>query len=615
MLTLTRAKPTKRSALRNAEYYDFQDVLDKLYADSEKGSQFKNLTELICSPENILLAFRNIKKNSGSKTAGVDKKTITHLQQWENEQLIAYIQKRLSNYIPQPVRRVEIPKGNGKTRPLGIPTIMDRLIQQCILQVLEPICEAKFFKRSNGFRPNRSAEHAISQSYKSIQGQNLHFVVDIDIKGFFDNVNHGKLLKQIWTLGIRDKRLICIISKMLKAEIDGEGVPEKGTPQGGLLSPLLSLIVLNELDWWVSSQWETFQPKNRSKNGWLQYAKKYTKLKSGFIVRYADDFKIMCSTYGEAQRFYHSTVDFLNKRLKLEISPEKSKVVNLKKNSSDFLGFKIKVIPKGRTKHGYVAKTDMNQKALKKAKTNLKLKVKDIARHTTGFNISRYNLTVIGMQNYYCIATNVYNNLTEVSYALLPTIRIRLRNIAKSVPFESTSSEFQSKTKGIRPKTKIVMIADNPLLPIQGVQHKNPMNFSQDICNFTKQGRNKVHEDVVVVTKEEIRALLENENPADSVEFNDNRISAYIAQQGNCYVMNRRGTPSTLICIHKSDKGDNLDRYSNLAFVEIPIAKAILTESADEAKSLLKGYVLNSQQKKKLNRIRTNYGYQTITGK
>ena len=112
-----------------------------------------------------------------------------------------------------------------------------------------------------------------------------------------------------------------------------------------------------------------------------------------------------------------------------------------------------------------------------------------------------------------------------------------------------------------------MMIADNPLLPIQGVQHKNPMNFSQDICNFTKQGRNKVHEDVVVVTKEEIRALLENENPTDSVEFNDNRISAYIAQQGNCYVMNRRGTPSTLICIHKSDKGDNLDRYSNLAFV------------------------------------------------
>ena len=605
--------------LRHAEYYGMQPVFDELYHRSLEGENFTDLMDLILSRDNILLAYRNIKANGGSYTAGTDNKNISDIgclpPETVAEKVRFIVTGSQHGYRPKPVRRKDIPKPNGKTRPLGIPCIWDRLVQQCILQVLEPICEPKFHNHSYGFRANRSAHHAVSRVTTLINLSKYHYCVDVDIKGFFDNVNHGKLLKQIWTLGIRDKRLICIISKMLKAEIDGEGVPEKGTPQGGLLSPLLSLIVLNELDWWVSSQWETFQPKNRSKNGWLQYAKKYTKLKSGFIVRYADDFKIMCSTYGEAQRFYHSTVDFLNKRLKLEISPEKSKVVNLKKNSSDFLGFKIKVIPKGRTKHGYVAKTDMNQKALRKAKTNLKLKVKDIARHTTGFNISRYNLTVIGMQNYYCIATNVYNNLTEVSYALLPTIRIRLRNIAKSVPFESTSSEFQSKTKGIRPKTKIVMIADNPLLPIQGVQHKNPMNFSQDICNFTKQGRNKVHDDVVVVTKEEIRELLENENPADSVEFNDNRISAYIAQQGNCYVMNRRGTPSTLICIHKSDKGDNLDRYSNLAFVEIPIAKAILTESADEAKSLLKGYVLNSQQKKKLNRIRTNYGYQTITGK
>ena len=92
-----------------------------------------------------------------------------------------------------------------------------------------------------------------------------YYCVDVDIKGFFDNVNHGKLLKQIWTLGIRDKRLLCIISKILKSEIEGEGIPDKGTPQGGLISPLLSLIVLNELDWWVSSQWETFTPNGVKK--------------------------------------------------------------------------------------------------------------------------------------------------------------------------------------------------------------------------------------------------------------------------------------------------------------------------------------------------------------
>ena len=603
----------KKNKLRYNEYYDMQHIYDELYAQSKNGNNFYKLLEIIGSEQNICLAYRNLKSNSGSKTAGTDGMTIDDIKQLSNAEIVATVRESLSSYRPKSVRRVFIPKaGSDKMRPLGIPCIWDRLVQQCILQVLEPICEPKFHNHSYGFRANRSAHHAVSRVTTLINLSKYHYCVDVDIKGFFDNVNHGKLLKQIWTLGIRDKRLICIISKMLKAEIDGEGVPEKGTPQGGLLSPLLSLIVLNELDWWVSSQWETFQPKNRSKNGWLQYAKKYTKLKSGFIVRYADDFKIMCSTYGEAQRFYHSTVDFLNKRLKLEISPEKSKVVNLKKNSSDFLGFKIKVIPKGKTKHGYVAKTDMNQKALKKAKTNLKLKVKDIVRHTTTFQIARYNLAVMGMQNYYCVATNIYNNLTEVSYALLPTTRVRFKKIAKLIPFETTSQDFQMKTTGIRPQTKIIMIADTPLLPINGVKHKNPLNFSQDICNFTEHGRSKIHEEIALVTKGEIRILLEYKDTTKSVEFNDNRISVFIAQQGNCYITNRRHSPTDMVCIYKNITETDRDKYQNLVFVEIPISKAILTESVQQAKMWLMNYGLSSQQKKKLNKIRANYGYQAI---
>ena len=538
----------KKDKLRYNEYYDMQHIYDELYAQSKNGNNFYKLLEIIGSEQNICLAYRNLKTNSGSKTAGTDGLTIDDIKHLCDEDIIMKVRSSLDNYQPKSVRRVFIPKsGSDKMRPLGIPCIWDRLVQQCILQVLEPICEPKFHNHSYGFRANRSAHHALGRVTSLINISKYHYCVDVDIKGFFDNVNHGKLLKQIWTLGIRDKRLICIISKMLKAEIDGEGVPEKGTPQGGLLSPLLSLIVLNELDWWVSSQWETFQPKHRNKNGWFQYAKKHTRLKSGFIVRYADDFKIMCSTYEEAQRFYHSTVDFLNKRLKLEISPEKSKVVNLKKNSSDFLGFKIKVIPKGKTKHGYVAKTDMNQKALKKAKTNLKLKVKDIVRHTTTFQIARYNLAVMGMQNYYCVATNIYNNLTEVSYALLPTTRVRFKKIAKLIPFETTSQDFQMKTTGIRPQTKIIMIADTPLLPINGVKHKNPLNFSQDICNFTEHGRSRIHEEIALVTKGEIRILLEYKDTTKSVEFNDNRISVFIAQQGNCYITNRRHSPTDMV--------------------------------------------------------------------
>lgn len=603
----------KKDKLRYNEYYDMQHIYDELYAQSKNGNNFYKLLEIIGSEQNICLAYRNLKTNSGSKTAGTDGLTIDDIKHLCDEDIIMKVRSSLDNYQPKSVRRVFIPKsGSDKRRPLGIPCIWDRLVQQCILQVLEPICEPKFHNHSYGFRANRSAHHALGRVTSLINISKYHYCVDVDIKGFFDNVNHGKLLKQIWTLGIRDKRLICIISKMLKAEIDGEGVPEKGTPQGGLLSPLLSLIVLNELDWWVSSQWETFQPKHRNKNGWFQYAKKHTRLKSGFIVRYADDFKIMCSTYEEAQRFYHSTVDFLNKRLKLEISPEKSKVVNLKKNSSDFLGFKIKVIPKGKTKHGYVAKTDMNQKALKKAKTNLKLKVKDIVRHTTTFQIARYNLAVMGMQNYYCVATNIYNNLTEVSYALLPTTRVRFKKIAKLIPFETTSQDFQMKTTGIRPQTKIIMIADTPLLPINGVKHKNPLNFSQDICNFTEHGRSRIHEEIALVTKGEIRILLEYKDPTKSVEFNDNRIAVFIAQQGNCYITNRRHSPTDMVCIYKNITETDRDKYQNLVFVEIPISKAILTESVQQAKMWLMNYGLSSQQKKKLNKIRANYGYQAI---
>ncbi|HBF8435711.1 TPA: group II intron reverse transcriptase/maturase [Clostridioides difficile] len=603
----------KKDKLRYNEYYDMQHIYDELYAQSKNGNNFYKLLEIIGSEQNICLAYRNLKTNSGSKTAGTDGLTIDDIKHLCDEDIIMKVRSSLDNYQPKSVRRVFIPKsGSDKMRPLGIPCIWDRLVQQCILQVLEPICEPKFHNHSYGFRANRSAHHALGRVTSLINISKYHYCVDVDIKGFFDNVNHGKLLKQIWTLGIRDKRLICIISKMLKAEIDGEGVPEKGTPQGGLLSPLLSLIVLNELDWWVSSQWETFQPKHRNKNGWFQYAKKHTRLKSGFIVRYADDFKIMCSTYEEAQRFYHSTVDFLNKRLKLEISPEKSKVVNLKKNSSDFLGFKIKVIPKGKTKHGYVAKTDMNQKALKKAKTNLKLKVKDIVRHTTTFQIARYNLAVMGMQNYYCVSTNIYNNLTEVSYALLPTTRVRFKKIAKLIPFETTSQDFQMKTTGIRPQTKIIMIADTPLLPINGVKHKNPLNFSQDICNFTEHGRSRIHEEIALVTKGEIRILLEYKDTTKSVEFNDNRISVFIAQQGNCYITNRRHSPTDMVCIYKNITETDRDKYQNLVFVEIPISKAILTESVQQAKMWLMNYGLSSQQKKKLNKIRANYGYQAI---
>ena len=214
-------KPKKVNNLRYAEYYDMQGTFDELFAKSKNGEVFGNLSELIFSRDNILLAYRNIKGNGGSVTPGTDGLTIRAVEKYTPEALVQKVRNIVRNYNPRAVRRKEIPKQSdpSKTRPLGIPCIWDRLIQQCILQVLEPICEAKFSENSYGFRPNRSCEHAVAAACKHMQLSHMQYVVELDIKGFFDNVDHSKLIKQMWGLGIQDKRLIYMIKRMLKARV------------------------------------------------------------------------------------------------------------------------------------------------------------------------------------------------------------------------------------------------------------------------------------------------------------------------------------------------------------------------------------------------------------
>jgi group II intron reverse transcriptase/maturase len=428
----TTEKALKKRKLRHAEYYDFQSVQDQLYADSLNGKVFTGLVDIITRPENIKLAYRNIKKNKGSMTAGTDGRTIKNIGGLDEEQLISLVQRKFKWYTPQSVKRVEIPKDNGKTRPLGIPTIMDRLIQQCVLQVLEPICEAKFHDHSYGFRPTRSQIQAIARVHQNTNVLQLRYVVDVDIKSFFDNVNHGKLLKQLWTLGIRDKKLLCIISTMLKAEVAGIGFPEKGTPQGGIISPLLSNVVLNELDWWIASQWEEFPTKHQykeqvNKGGGPRKGNKYralreTNLKEITCVRYADDFLIFTNSFQDAVKIFHATQNWLHDRLALEISLEKSKIINLKEDYADFLGFKFKVVKRGqkngkKSKYNYkrfrwTIESHIKDKALNKIVHNLRQIADELVRPRGGKGaeysaVCKYNAYLLGVHDYYKYATAV----------------------------------------------------------------------------------------------------------------------------------------------------------------------------------------------------------------
>jgi RNA-directed DNA polymerase len=609
----------KKDKLRFNEYYNMQNIFDELYHQSKNGNNFYKLMEIINLEQNIRLAFRNIRFNKGSKTAGVDKLNIKDLKNIDDKTLIEEVKKRLSNYKPQAVKRVFIEKeGSDKKRPLGIPTIWDRIVQQCILQVLEPICEPKFHNHSYGFRGNRSTHHALSRVVSLINLGRHYYCVDIDIKGFFDNVNHGKLLKQIWTLGIRDKRLISIISKLLKAEIIGEGIPTKGTPQGGILSPLLSSIVLNELDWWVSDQWETYKPRNfnSKKSKFYDYARKYTKLKDGFIVRYCDDFKIMCRNYKDAQRYYNAVVDFLKVRLKLEISPEKSKVVNLKTNSSDFLGFKIKVIVKASSKYGYVAKTDICKKAIRRIKHNLKSKIKKIQGYPNVDSIKDYNVTIFGIQNYYRYATNVYKNLHRINYNLLATMKVRLRRRAKIKKFIEISSEFKKKTKGIRKYTRIYTITNYPIIPVSCIHHKNPRNFSQDTSDYTANGRKKIHDFLPDEVKDGLKYLNDNLNQSNYTEFNDNFLSKYSAQRGKCYITKKFIANDKIICHRKiplNSNGNN--EYNNLVILNRDVYELLYETNNETIEQLIKVHNIRKNMMDKINKLRNFANLSEITYK
>ena len=614
-----KKKPLKKQKIRNAEYYDMQTAFDKLYADSVSGRQFRNLVELIQRPENIMLAYRNLRKNSGSKTAGVDKKTISDLNKWSDKKLVNHVQRKLDWYVPNAVRRVEIPKDNGKKRPLDIPTIMDRLIQQCIPQVLEPICEAKFFKRSNGFRPTHSAENAIAQAERMIQNIGCYYVIDIDIHGFFDNVNHGKLLKQMWALGIRDKKLLSIISAMLKAEVAGIGFPEKGTPQGGIISPLLSNIVLNELDWWVASQWEEMPTKRNyvhriyangtpDKSNTIRALRSYTKLKECYLVRYADDFKIFCKKHSDAVKLFEATKQWLWERLGLEISPEKSKIVNVKRHYSEFLGFKLKVREKGKKPDGskrYVIEAHVRDKALKKIRARSKEIIGQIRRTYDPKMeyrlIQKYNSYLIGIHNYYCIATHVNLDIHEIAFDVKKSLYNRLKHRLQRTG--SISNRYIQEKYGR--SREVRYLNGHAVVPIAYVQHRVPMDRKNRVNPYTPEGRTEIHKNLAGLNLAVMNHLMNTPAGQQSVEYNDNRIALYVAQKGKCAVSGIALDANQVDCHHKkplSLGGD--DSYQNLIIVSDAVHILIHSSSERTIKKYLNDLQLNSKQLAKLNNLR-----------
>ncbi|MGL4946110.1 MAG: group II intron reverse transcriptase/maturase [Cetobacterium sp.] len=395
-------------------------------------------------------------------------------------------------YTPGMVKRVEIPKGDGEFRPLGIPNIYDRLVQLCFKQVLEPIVEKCFHKNSFGFRPRRSTEHAIATCYHMVNIAKLHFVVDIDIKGFFDNINHKKLIKQLRRFKSIDKKTLSIIKCMLKVEtvLQNKHIiqSKKGTPQGGILSPLLANIVLNELDWWIHKQWSGLKTKReypflRNK----ERALKGTNLTEVRIIRYADDFKLFCRDRCSAEKMFKLVKIFLKDRLKLEVSEKKSKIVNLRKEYSIFLGIKFKAI---KNRKRLTARSYISDKAKKSILILIKQQVKELQKRRTAQQVYKFNLVILGIQNYYRMATMVNIDFSKIGYIVNKSLMNRIGK-----PSSKKDDKYKLRYKGYN--FKVWNVASTTIFTLQAIKFKIPKLFSakKKVENIEKQIEIKEIED------------------------------------------------------------------------------------------------------------------------
>jgi len=341
----------------------------------EKGRNAKSkydseLLERIIDRNNLNEAFRRVKSNKGSH--GIDGMRVDELLQHLKENGASLRQSLLEgSYKPNPVRRVEIPKPDGKKRPLGIPTLVDRVIQQAIAQILSPIFEDKFSDNSYGFRPNRNAHQAILKC-KEYMDNGYKWAVDIDLEKYFDTVNHDKLIGLVYK-EIKDIRVISLIRKYLQAGVMERGVfsnTQKGVPQGGNLSPLLSNIMLNELD-------------------------KELEKRELHFCRYADDCNIYVKTRKAALRVMVSITRFIEEDLKLKVNKDKSKVDRPWKLK--YLGFTF-----------YPKKGEMGIRVHENSIKKLKAKLKEVTGRSNAMSMKSRSVKlrqiIVGWVNYFKLA-------------------------------------------------------------------------------------------------------------------------------------------------------------------------------------------------------------------
>jgi group II intron reverse transcriptase/maturase len=396
------------------------------------GHTFSRLFNLLRTKRLVELAAHNVLRNAGAKTAGVDGVTSRDLLAKNGERLYAMtdaLWRDLStkSYHPAPVRRVYIPKASGGQRPLGIPTLRDRVVQEMLRLILEPIYESRFYAHSYGFRPFRSTHHAAVRIKDLIGRRGYTVAIEGDIRKCFDRIHHLTLVR-ILRRTITDERIIKLVQQLLKAGVMEDGawhVTDEGSPQGGIVSPLLANIYLNELDQFIAAKWADLgkgeQNRHRSKQTALPC----------YLVRYADDFVILIrGTVEQAEQLKAEVADFLRQALQLELSAEKTLVTPVT-TGFDFLGFHTRKYPEGK------AIITPSRTAIARFREQVKTRAASAFRDNDAAGIATLNRYIRGWGEYYrhVSSSQVFKTLDHYVWDRVMHIAYRLRGKSQGVSF------------------------------------------------------------------------------------------------------------------------------------------------------------------------------------